>query len=107
MFLQDGDPSQNSAAARKEWGKLDITLLKIPPRSPDINPLENVFHLLDRKLKSDAIEQTITHETYEGFSARVQNTLENFAVELVDKIIDTMPKRISQIVSGAGERLKY
>ena len=77
MFLQDGDPSQNSSASRKEWEKLNIILLSIPPRSPDINPIENVFHLLEKKLQSDAFERNITHETFADFSARVKNTLEN------------------------------
>ena len=107
MFVQDGDPSQNSAAARKEMKKLGVEVHSIPPRSPDINPIENVFHLLDRKLRSEAVEQNITNESYKEFSARVKSTIENIPVEQIDKIIDTMPKRMRDIISVRGERIKY
>ena len=43
-----------------------MRLLSIPPRSRNINPVENMFDLIDRKLKSDAIEKNITHKTYES-----------------------------------------
>ena len=98
MFVQDGDPSQNSAAARKEMKKLGVEVHSIPPRSPDINPIENVFHLLDRKLRSEAVEQNITNESYKEFSARVRQA-RVARVEQIDKIIDTMPKRMRDIIS--------
>ena len=101
------DPSQNSAAARKEMKKLGVEVHSIPPRSPDINPIENVFHLLDRKLRSEAVEQNITNESYKEFSARVKSTIENIPVEQIDKIIDTIPKRMRDIISVRGERIKY
>lgn len=107
LFVQDGDHSQNSAAARKEMKKLGVQVHSIPPRSPDINPIENVFHLLDKKLRHDAVEQNITHESFKEFSARVKSTVENIPIETIDKIIDTMQKRMREIVSGRGERLKY
>ena len=106
MFLQDGDPSQNSAIASKAMKKLEVQVHSIPPRSPDINPIENVFHLLDKKLRSDAIENNITYESYKEFSARVKATMETFPVDMIDKIINTMPKRMHEIVKCRGERLK-
>ena len=104
-FIQDGDPSQNSKAAKKEMELLNVQLFSIPPRSPDINPIENVFHLLDRKLKSDAISKNITHETFTEFCDRVEKTLKEFPATEIDKIIDTMPKRMKEIVKCRGERL--
>ena len=102
MFVQDGDPSQNSAAARKEMKELGVEVHSIPPRSPDINPIENVFHSLDRKLRSEAVEQNITNESYKEFSARVKSTIENTVEQ-----IDNMPKRMRDIISVRGERIKY
>ena len=50
IFIQDGDPSQNSAVAKKALNKIGAKLFPIPPRSPDLNPIENFFHLIKRKL---------------------------------------------------------
>ena len=107
LFVQGGDLSQNSKAAAKEWQKRKIKLLSIPPHSADINPIENMFNLIDRKLKSDGIEQNITHETYEQFSVRAQNFLENYPIAEIDKIVDTKPERMHQIINCNGGRLRY
>ena len=39
-------------------------LLKIPPRSPDLNPIENIFNIVSRKLEKDALGGAITRESY-------------------------------------------
>ncbi|CAB4037136.1 Hypothetical predicted protein, partial [Paramuricea clavata] len=39
-FLQDGDPSQNSAIAREAMKKLGVQVHSIPPLSLDINPYQ-------------------------------------------------------------------
>ena len=107
LFVQDDDSSQNSKAAAKEWQKRKTKLLIIPPHTPDINHIENMFNLIDRKPKNDAIEQNIIQETYEQFSTRVQNTLENYPIAEIDKIINTMPKIMHQIINCNGGRLRY
>ena len=87
--------------------RIGVQIQSIPPGSPDMNPIENVFNLVDKKLRSDAIEKTITYESYKEFSARVKSTMENFTVDMIDKIIDTMPKRMHEIVKSRAQRLKY
>ena len=57
LFIQDGNLSQNSKAPALEWQKRKTKLLSISPHSPDINPIKNMSNFIDRKLKSDALEQ--------------------------------------------------
>ncbi len=47
-FLIDNDPSQTSKAARKAKENIDAKFLKIPARSPDLNPIESTFHLVKK-----------------------------------------------------------
>ena len=42
-ILQDGDPAQNSKKAKRAMDIEGIKLFAIPPRSPDLNPIENLF----------------------------------------------------------------
>ena len=77
LLLQDGCPVQNSAAAYKAIKKLKADIFSIPPRSPDLNPIENFFNLISKKLNDDALENTITSEGYDQFSKRVKFTTEN------------------------------
>ena len=67
LWLQDGDPCQNSKRAREAMTRCHCELLKIPPRSPDLNPIENIFHIASKKLEKDALNKGITHESYEEF----------------------------------------
>ena len=64
LFLQDRDPSQNSLKAKNAIFDIGARMLSIPPRSPDINPIENFFHLMKKQLNKDALEQNITQESY-------------------------------------------
>ena len=47
----------------------------VPARSPDLNPIENIFHIVKRKLHYDALELVITRDDFESFSARVKRKL--------------------------------
>ena len=107
IFLQDGDPSQNSAEAMKAICKIGATKFSIPARSPDLNPIENFFHLTKRKLKADAISDNITRESYPDFVTRVKKTMEESDPCLIDKILRSMSKRIDLIIKKKGQRLKY
>jgi len=49
--LQDGCPRQNSKVAREAFSNVDTLLFKIPPRSPDLNPIENFFSFGEEEAK--------------------------------------------------------
>lgn len=106
-FLQDGCPIQNSAKAKKMYDKVGALVFSIPPRSPDINCIENFFHLVGMKLKQDTIDKNITQETYEQFTKRVKTIIKSYPIEKIDKLIDTMDKRIEMIIKAKGRRIKY
>ena len=107
LWLQDGDPSQNSKTARDAMARCHCELLKIPPRSPDLNPIENIFNIVSRKLEKDALDRGITRESYAEFCDRVQRTIYGISQELIDKTIESMNGRITEVIGNNGERLKY
>ena len=67
MFLQDGDPSQNSKLAKQALKSIGATKFDIPPRSPDLNPIENVFNYVKQQLHIQALQQNITFENFQQF----------------------------------------
>ena len=103
----DGCPRQNSKIAMHAIEKVGGLVFKIPPRSPDLNPIENFFHSLIVRLNNDAIKKQITRENYIELSIRVKETMLNFSPKEIDKIIDSMDKRITAVVKGKGQRTKY
>ena len=51
VFVQDGDPSQNSKAAETVLDKLGVVQFSFPPHSLDLNPIENTFNFSQEKIK--------------------------------------------------------
>ena len=48
-FLMDGCPRQNSRTALRTVARVGGLVFKIPPISPDLNPMENFFNLVVQK----------------------------------------------------------
>ena len=107
LFIQDGDPSQNSKVARVAMREVNAELLPIPPRSPDLNPIENIFKLVGDRLRSDALRYGITRETFEAFQARVIATVRSIPEATINKTIEYMDHRISLILQNGGRKTRY
>ena len=73
----DGCPHQNSKTALKGIKKHKAQIFKIHACSADLNPIENVFHLVSKSLARQAILKNITRETFAQFSARVKKPWKN------------------------------
>ena len=43
----------------------------MPARSPDVNPIVNVFHVAKKKLAQEAIDKHIKKESFQQFKDRV------------------------------------
>ena len=106
-FLMDGCPRQKSRTALHAVAQIGGLVFKISPRSPDLNPIENVFNLVVQKLNNEAIEKDITDETFQSFSERVKRCMLSFPVKVIDKIISTVEKRINMVLKAKGQRIKY
>ena len=109
LWLQDGDPSQNSKAAHEAVARCHSELLKILPRSPDLNPIENIFHIVSKRFEKDlhalAKKKNITRESYEQFY--VQRTINGISYDVINKTIQSMSFRVADIIRNSGGRLKY
>ena len=84
LWVQDGDPSQNSAAVKRVISSLKCPLLAIPPRSPDLNPIENIFHLVRKQLDKNALVKDISCESMDDFKQRIKATFMSIPQEIID-----------------------
>lgn len=106
-FLMDGCPVQNSKASREKLRLLKAKVVKIPARSPDLNPIENLFNLVSVAITDQTIARHITRETEDEFEKRIVDLILSFPAEKIDKIIDTMPGRVDLIIKAKGQRIRY
>lgn len=106
-WVQDGDRAQNSTKAKQAMKDVGAHLLNIPPRSPDINPIENIFHLTQKKLKKEAVQRRIERETLPQFEKRIIEILYSIPLETINNTISSMDKRLKAIIKNKGCRTKY
>ena len=80
-------------------------IFKIPSHSPDLNPIQNFFSLVVRKLRKQVLEEQIESETYDEFMQRVQSVMLNFSVEKIKKIIESMSHKFNMVIKKMGVEL--
>ena len=106
-FLMDNCPRQVSRAAMKAYDRAKAKVFRIPARSPDLNPIENFFNLMTRKLEHDALEKHITRETKEEYAQRIKKTMAEFPVAKINNLIESMPRRVRSVIKARGRRIRY
>ena len=106
-WLQDGDPSQNSALAKNAMKDMDAELFSIPPRSPELNPIENVFSFVKKELRDQVLENNIERESFQQFSLRVKATLYATKTSMVNSIISSYHNRLVKVILKKGGKIEY
>ena len=107
VFVMDNDPSQTSAKARVVMEELGMTFQRIPPCSPDLNPIENMFHEVRKRLNMAAKQKNVQYQTWGEFVNSVKFNIWSTPQSYIDKTILSMPKRIKEIYRRKGLRTKY
>ena len=101
--MQDRDPSQNSVTAKRAMANCNcnMTLIQIPPRSPDLNPIENFFNIVRCKL-NDALHLKIAIESFEEFQTRVIRTIYSIPVQIIKKtkLLLEYPSGSNRLLTG-------
>ena len=103
----DGCPRQGAKVARKAFDSIGASYMVVPARSPDLNPIENFFHLIKKKIREDALKLRITKESFEEFSERCKRTMLGYSMAHISKIIESMDKRVNLVLYHRGLRIKY
>jgi predicted DNA-binding protein YlxM (UPF0122 family) len=94
-FIMDNDPCQTSRKSISALNDMEAELHRIPPRSPDLNPIENTFHLIKKKLADEALKLKIEKESFEQFKSCVFRCCDNIDSSIIDRTIESLPKRIN------------
>jgi len=107
LVLQDGCPVMNSKQGKLGYKSVGCEVFSIPARSPDLNPIENIFNLVRRDLAEFAKQNELKNESYEDFAVRVKETLLAVDTDLIDRTIKSLPNRLDMVIRGKGLRTKY
>lgn len=103
IFMHDGAPCHTAKSVTKFLEEKNIKTLPWPGNSPDMNPIENLWAIVKKKLKkynitnkNDLIERLlqIWHHDDE-INSNCQT------------LIQSMPRRIESLIKNKGKHTKY
>ena len=97
-FIQDNDPKHTSNLAKEHYAKLGINWVPTPPESPDMNPIENLWHVLKHYIR------TVTKpQKKEGLIKAISDFWENLTPERCSRHINHLQKVLPAVIEQNGE----
>jgi hypothetical protein len=101
-LLHDNDPGRHkSLALRTFMHNHYIRPLEFPPYSPDLNPIENLWADMDKRMAS---KPAVSKEELEK---QVAEVWAETTQEYCSKLALSMPKRIAQVIERNGAYTDY
>ncbi len=101
IFQQDLAPA-HSAKATSTWFKdHGIPVLNWPANSPDLNPIENLWGIVKRKMRYARPNNA------EELKATIRATWALITPEQCHRLIDSMPRHIAAVIQAKGAPTKY
>lgn len=106
VLQQDGDPTHHYAkAAIETFNETHHSHIKLlegwPGNSPDLNPIENVWAIVQDRVNRMACKN------FAEFKAAVFNTLASLTPKECSTLVHSMPKRLAKVISMKGGRTGF
>lgn len=97
-YLQQDNATCHRAKTSMEWfTKKGIKLLDWPPVSADLNPVENLWSIVDQEL----IKLNLT--TTDELKAAIETIWKNMDLSLCNKLIESLPNRVAAVLRAKGK----
>jgi transposase len=100
-FLQDNAPTHTARITRQWLHNHGISCLDFPPYSPDLNPIENLWQHIEKRVEERA------PSTIEELQDVVAEEWKKTPTELLTKLAHSMHKRCIDVVATSGEHIHF
>lgn len=101
----DNDPKHTAntvkAYLQRISNKGKITIMEWPSQSPDLNPIENLWNIV--KMKRKGIKALSAEDLFQ----KVSKIWREISTETLNKLVESMPRRIEAVIRNNGGHIKY
>lgn len=101
-YQHDNDPKHTAQVVKQWFQENNVTVLPWPSQSPDLNPIENLWEILNLKIRG---ENRYTNKA-EIFSA-LQRAWTEISPQTIRNLIESMPRRCAAVIKNNGYATKY
>lgn len=102
-FQHDNASIHTSHVTKKWLSEQSINVLPWPSRSPDLNPIENLWGILAREVYRNGRQFTCV----EDLKNAIKCAWEELSCDILLELIDSMPNRIFHVIKNNGGSTKY
>lgn len=102
-FQQDNASIHVSRVAKSFFSSASIPLLDWPARSPDLNPIENIWGIMSRDIYRNGKQ----YNTVGELKLAIHQSWLNIEAGTLRNLINSMPKRIFDVIKNKGGITKY
>lgn len=103
IFKQDNARPHIARVALDFFEESQVTLLPWPPRSPDLSPIEHVWDMMGRRLRT-LVRQP---QTLDALRHELQVAWDELPQEDLNHLIRTMPRRLNECINQRGGPTHY
>jgi transposase len=100
-FMQDNDPKHKSRLVQDFLFQSGITCIDLPPYSPDLNPIENLWSDLKRRIEKRTVG------SIEELEVVIKEEWTGTTSDFLLKLSHSMSKRCKLIVENRGHKIDY
>ena len=101
LFQQDNDPKHTAIIVRDFIEEENIPTLEWPAQSPDLNPIENLWSILDQRLKRRQVNNC------QELFRTLNDEWKRLPVDLLERLVASMPSRCQAVIDSEGWPTKY
>lgn len=103
IFQHDNASSHTAKKVKTYLSNAGIRVLPWPSQSPDLNPIENLWALIKHDLYYKAPKASNLDELFNI----IKEIWESFPIELIRKLVHSMPRRVNAVIRNNGGHTRY